>query len=75
VVVVVGNVVVTCFGAVVLVTGRVVVVDRNDPWRRVAELDDVVRVKTRTRRRSGLDQITQCVLLREWKGLISVLAG
>jgi hypothetical protein len=73
--VVVVGVVVTPFGAVVVVTGRVVVVERNDSWRRGAELDVVVRVKTRINRRSGLDQITQCVLLRDWKGLILVLAG
>jgi hypothetical protein len=60
---------------VVSVTRRGVVVARDDSGCRGAELDGVVRVKTKTRRRSGLDQITQCVLLREWKSLILVLAG
>jgi hypothetical protein len=78
VVVVVGVVdrfVVVFCGAVVLVMAPVVVVACDDSWRRGAELDDVVNENTKTRSRSGLDQITQCVLLREGKSRISVLAG
>jgi hypothetical protein len=78
VVVVVGVVdrfVVVFCGAVVLVMAPVVVVACDDSWRRGAELDDVVNENTKTRSRSGLDQITQCVLLREGKSRILVLAG
>ncbi|MGH3732358.1 MAG: hypothetical protein ACRDVC_03145 [Acidimicrobiales bacterium] len=39
------------------------------------ELDEAVKVKTRTKRRTGLDHITQCVLFSECGGLIRVLAG
>jgi hypothetical protein len=61
---------------VVDVAGTVVVlVDTDDAWRRGAEPDEVVNVKTRTSNRIGLDKITQCVLLRGWKGRILVLAG
>ncbi len=39
------------------------------------EPDDVVSVKTRTSRRSGLDQITQWVLVNERSGLMLVPEG
>jgi hypothetical protein len=63
------------FWSVVVVTASVGVVVGDVSWRRGAELDDVVNVNTKTKRRSGLDQITQCVLLREGKSRILVLAG
>jgi hypothetical protein len=65
VVVVGGGDVVVVTAAGVVVVGVIVVVDGDVAWRRGAELDDVVNVKTRTRSRSGLDQITQCVLFSE----------
>jgi hypothetical protein len=37
------------------------------------ELDEAVQVKTRTKRRTGLDHTTQCVLLSACGSLISVL--
>jgi hypothetical protein len=42
-------------------------------WCTGVELDEAVQVKTRTKRRTGLDHITQCVLLSECGSLISVL--
>jgi hypothetical protein len=49
------------------------VTDRVSRWRGGVELDEAVQVKTRTKRRTGLDHITQCVLLSECGSLISVL--
>jgi len=74
-------------GDVVLVTGIVVdgvseapvgrvvggVPDRAPRWCAGVELDEAVQVKTRTKRRTGLDHITQCVLVSECGSLISVL--
>jgi hypothetical protein len=42
-------------------------------WRAGVELDEAVQVKTRTKRRTGLDHTTQCVLLSACVSLISVL--
>jgi hypothetical protein len=74
-------------GDVVLVTGIVVgavseapvgrvvggAPDRASRWCAGVELDEAVQVKTRTKRRTGLDHITQCVLVSECGSLISVL--
>jgi hypothetical protein len=49
------------------------VTDSVSRWRGGVELDEAVQVKTRTKRRTGLDHITQCVLLSECGSLISVL--
>jgi hypothetical protein len=49
------------------------VTDRGSRWCGGVELDEAVQVKTRTKRRTGLDHITQCVLLRECGSLILVL--
>ncbi len=63
--------------ATVLVVGvfTLVVVLGAEEWRSGVELDDAVSVKTRTRSSMGLDHITQCALLSEWRLLILVLAG
>ena len=42
-------------------------------WCAGVELDEAVQVKTRTKRRTGLDHTTQCVLLSACGSLISVL--
>jgi hypothetical protein len=50
-----------------------VVTDRASRWCAGVELDEAVQVKTRTKRRTGLDHTTQCVLLSECGSLIMVL--
>jgi hypothetical protein len=74
-------------GDVVVVTGIVIggvcealvertvggVTDDAPTWRAGVELDEAVQVKARTKRRTGLDHTTQCVLLSECGSLISVL--
>jgi hypothetical protein len=49
------------------------VTDTASRWCAGVELDEAVQVKTRTKRRTGLDHTTQCVLLSECGSLISVL--
>jgi hypothetical protein len=51
------------------------VTDRASRWRAGVELDEAVQVKTRTKRRTGLDHTTQWVLLKACGSLISVLWG
>jgi len=58
---------------VVVEVVAVVAVDSAGLWR--AGVDEAVKVNTSTRRSSGLDQITQCVLLSERSNLISTLEG
>ena len=47
----------------------------GDVGRTGGELVDALRVKTKTKRSSGLDHITHCVLLSEWRSLTGVLEG
>jgi hypothetical protein len=72
--VVVGSAIVVGGVLEALIAGVVgVVTDSVSRWRAGVELDEAVHVKTRTKRRTGLDHTTQCVLLRACGSLISVL--
>jgi hypothetical protein len=75
VLVLVVEVVVTCVDVTGSLARRAGLVGGDASWRCGVELDDVVNVNTITRRSSGLDQITQCVLFGAWNCLILVLAG